>query len=219
MAKLRRLPVIKSILALALALAPLWKPLYGLVEALHNADFILGIRENPRMKWVWEFLTSQAGSFLVMLIGLAWLAYLILRKTKDQPGGEKQAALLSAETPAASDKEKEIRNDYRSRMDKDRWLSEVIARCDQLVRVFKGRGLIPREHIDIWIVDIREALSNCYGRSGISKFYRDETARTIKPIPSEQKEDLSDWVDFHQRRLAELLFEERHTNEPDIGSG
>jgi len=34
---------------------PFGKPLYGLVEALHNADFILGIRENPRMKWVGNF--------------------------------------------------------------------------------------------------------------------------------------------------------------------
>ena len=48
-AKLRRLPIIKSILALALSLAPLWKSLYGLVEAVHNADFVLGIREHPRI--------------------------------------------------------------------------------------------------------------------------------------------------------------------------
>jgi hypothetical protein len=46
-AKVRRLPIIKSLLALALTLAPLWKPLYGLVEVVHNADFIVGIRENP----------------------------------------------------------------------------------------------------------------------------------------------------------------------------
>jgi hypothetical protein len=89
-AKLRRLPIIKSILALALTLAPLWKPLYGLVEAVHNADFIMGIRENRRMKWVWEFLTSQAGTLLVMLTGLAWLTYLMLR-TKDQNHVERHA--------------------------------------------------------------------------------------------------------------------------------
>ena len=109
----------------------------------------------------------------------------------------------------------EIREDYRSRMDKVKSLSEVIARGDQLVRVFKARGLIPREHIDIWTVDIREALSHCYGKSGISKFYHDERAEAIKPIPGGKEEDLHDWFDFHQRRLAELVFEERYQREPE----
>ena len=100
-AKLRRLPIIRSILALALTLAPLWRPLYGLVEAVHNADFLLGIKENPRMRWVWEFSTSQKGTLVVTLVGLAWLTYLILTRTKDQDRGERQA-LPSAESPTRS---------------------------------------------------------------------------------------------------------------------
>ncbi|HMH43029.1 MAG TPA: hypothetical protein VK557_06065 [Pyrinomonadaceae bacterium] len=84
----RRLFTLKSLPAWLLSLIPLWKPFYNLLEAVHNLDFVLAARENPRMKWVWHFLTSQTGTFLVMLIGLSWLIYRV-SKTPNQSGGAK----------------------------------------------------------------------------------------------------------------------------------
>ncbi len=81
---MRRLFTLKSLPAWLLSLIPLWKPFYNLLEGIHNLDFVLAARENPRLIWVWHFLTSQVGTFLVMVMGLGWLAYIVMRKPADQ---------------------------------------------------------------------------------------------------------------------------------------
>lgn len=78
----QRLFTAQSIPAWLLTLLALLRPIYSLVDAVSNVDFVLSAKENPRVMAMWHFLTSPGGNLLLLALGLGWLTLLALRPSK-----------------------------------------------------------------------------------------------------------------------------------------
>lgn len=85
----------KAILPWLLTFVPLAKILYKALDLASVADFAAGLGGNPNMKALLDFATSGAGSLVAMVLGLAWLTFLVLRKPKKQTSETEKALSVS----------------------------------------------------------------------------------------------------------------------------
>jgi hypothetical protein len=67
----------------------------GFVGFLSNLDWISNVKNSITMKYIMEVFTSPFGNWLTLTLGIAWLAYLILRTEKQQTMLEKDILYFS----------------------------------------------------------------------------------------------------------------------------
>jgi hypothetical protein len=104
-AVLSRLLKLGSLPAWILALNPLWKRLYNVIDASSNAEWVYSALRSKFMAELWAGIVSPTGTFLAMAAGLAWLAFIALREKKQEPSEDhksvNQDSVQSAEKQIA----------------------------------------------------------------------------------------------------------------------
>ena len=104
----KRLLSFKALLPWLLALSTVAKSLYQSLNFASVVEFAAGLGRNPNVKIVLDFILSPWGQILTTLIGISWLAYLVVRKEPQKSVASKQlqATALPAKLPPVPEKPK-----------------------------------------------------------------------------------------------------------------
>jgi hypothetical protein len=110
---------LRALPAWAVTLWPLWKTVYSIIDALSNAEWVLGFVRSRAVTTLWSWLTSQTGTFLTMVAGLLWLAFIATRQEK-RPSVNEQATEPTRTGPLPTPEEECAYRDFHRFADNDR---------------------------------------------------------------------------------------------------